>query len=117
MAAMIFKGPPHWGQCSMSISNTSFEQPGPAYGGRRRGRSTSAWSAEGVLALTGRFGMISGRSLALRPRRAKQAPPWPGFGREHAMETDEINRGRGTSAASRCMNSSGDITIGVVPSR
>ncbi len=81
------------------------------------GGGTSAWSAEGVLALTGRFGMISGRSLALRPRRAKQAPPWPGFGREHAMETDEINRGRGTSAASRCMNSSGDITIGVVPSR
>jgi hypothetical protein len=44
----------------------SFEQPGPgsweagAMGGR-----TSPWSAEGVLALTGTFGMMSGRSLAL----------------------------------------------------
>ena len=40
------------------------------------GGGTSAWSAEGVLALTGTFGTMSGRSLALRPRRAKQAPPW-----------------------------------------
>ena len=31
---------------------------------------------EGVLVLAGTLGMISGRSLALRPRRAKQAPPW-----------------------------------------
>ena len=29
-----------------------------------------------VLVLAGTLGMISGRSLALRPRRAKQAPPW-----------------------------------------
>ena len=35
-------------------------------------------------------GMMSGRSLALRPRRAKQAPPWPGFGRKHAMEADQM---------------------------
>ena len=55
------------------------------------GGGTSAWSAEGVLTLTGTFGkpgpgmlpawrpkdgMISGRNLALHPRRAKQAPPW-----------------------------------------
>ncbi len=108
MAAMIFKGPPHWGQCSMSISNTRLRKPSLAFAlwaGVRRskpapggfvssraqlmgagaaGGGTSAWSAD-VLALTGRFGTMSGRSLALRPRRAKQALPGPGFGREHAM--------------------------------
>jgi hypothetical protein len=38
MAAMIFKVPPHWGQCSMSISEHPFEQSGPAHAGRRRRR-------------------------------------------------------------------------------
>ena len=61
MAAMNFKVPPHWEQCSMAISNTRLrkaslvspfgpafavqnrsrrfcEQPGPAHRGRRRGR-------------------------------------------------------------------------------
>ena len=45
-------------------------------------------------------------------------------GREHAMEAPALSpskgirckRGRGTSAASRCMNSSGAMTIWVVPS-
>ena len=97
MAAIIFKVPPHWGQCSMSISNTRLRKPSLAFAlrGRRSpfktapgdfvsswpqlmeagaaGGGTSAWSAEGVLALTGTFGTMSGRSLALRPRRAKQA--------------------------------------------
>ena len=55
----------------------------------------------GVLALTGTFGMMSGRSLA----RAR-----------HESGPDATADG-GTSAASHCMNSSGDITIWVVPSR
>ena len=41
--------------------------------------------------------MISGRSLA-----QDASTPWKRI---------RCNRGRGTSAASRCMNSSGDITI------
>jgi hypothetical protein len=43
------------------------------------GGGASAWSAEGVLGFSGTLGMISGRSLALRPRRAKQAPTWACF--------------------------------------
>ena len=45
-AAMIFKVPPHWGHCSMSISNTRLSSRaqlmGPGAGG-----GTSPWSAEG----------------------------------------------------------------------
>ncbi len=43
----------------------SFEQPGPLIGAGAARGGTSAWSAEGVLALTGTFGMMSGCSLAL----------------------------------------------------
>src|SRR5262245_19453715 len=35
---------------------------------------------------------------------------------EHAMEAVRCKSGRGTRAARRCMNSSGDMTIWVVPS-
>ena len=80
MAAMIFKVPPHWEQCSISILNTCLRKPSlafalragvrrskPAPGGfvssraqfRRAGAAaggTSAWFAEGVLTLTGTFG-------------------------------------------------------------
>jgi len=38
MAAMSFKVPPQCGHCSMSISNTRFEQAGPAQAHRRHGR-------------------------------------------------------------------------------
>jgi len=54
-----------------------------------------------LLALTGALGMISARSLAL--------------GVSTSWKRIRCNRGRGTSAASRCINSSGDIPIGVVP--
>ena len=38
MAAMIFKGPPQWGQFNIDIEHP-FEQPGPAQAGRcLRGR-------------------------------------------------------------------------------
>jgi hypothetical protein len=30
-AAMIFKVPPHWGHCSMSISNTRLRKPSLAF--------------------------------------------------------------------------------------
>ena len=111
MAGMIFKVPPHWEQCSISISNTRLSSRAQLMGAGGPGGGTSAWSAEGVLTLTGTFGMMSGRSLALRPRRAKQAPPWAWL-RVRARHGSEprCNRGRATSAASRCMNSSGDIT-------
>jgi hypothetical protein len=65
--AMIFKVPPHWEQCSISISNTRLSSRAQLMGAGAAGGGTSAWSAEGVLTstLTGTFGMMSGRSLAL----------------------------------------------------
>ena len=66
--------PPHWEQCSIWISNTRLSSRAQLMGAGGAGGGTSAWSAEGVSTLTGTFGMMSGRSLALRPRRAKQAP-------------------------------------------
>ena len=50
-------------------------------GGDATGGGTSLWSAEGVLALTGTFGMMSGRSLAL--------------GASTTMEADESEPGAG----------------------
>ena len=66
MAAMIFKVPPQCGHCSISISNTRLSSRAQLMGAGAAGGGGSAWSAEGVLALTGTFGMISGRNLALR---------------------------------------------------
>jgi hypothetical protein len=40
-ASMIFKALPQFGQCSMSMSKTPFEQPGPAHARRRTGRRVS----------------------------------------------------------------------------
>jgi hypothetical protein len=50
MAAMIVKGPPHWGHCSNIDSEHPFEQPGSNSSGRapRAGGGASAWSAERV---------------------------------------------------------------------
>ncbi len=65
MAAMIVKGPPQCGQCSMSIANTrlppgeSLMRVGP------EGEGASPWSAEVSVVLTGALGMISARCLAL----------------------------------------------------
>jgi len=56
MVAMIAKGPPQWGQCSRSISNTRLSSRAQFMGAGAAGGGTSAWSAEGVLALTGTFG-------------------------------------------------------------
>ena len=53
MAAMNFKVPPHWEQCSISISNTRLSSRAQLMGAGAAGGGTSAWSAEGVLTLTG----------------------------------------------------------------
>ena len=50
MAAMIFKVPPDWGQCSMSISNTRLGKPswlspfGPAFAVQNPGGFVSSWA-------------------------------------------------------------------------
>ena len=90
MVAMIFKRPPLLGAVFQVNLEHPLQQPGPAQAHRRRGRGRLG-TAEGVWVLTGTLGkpgpgrspawrpedgMISGRRLALRPRRAKQALPW-----------------------------------------
>ena len=105
MAAMIFEVPPHWGTARWLSRTLVYESPpwrspfGPAFafktapgdfvssraqlmGSGAAGGGTSPWSAEGVLALTGTFGMMSRRSLAL-------------VRREHAMKADQMQPGTG----------------------
>ena len=71
MAAMIFKVPPLWEHCSMSMFENNpiklSSRPSPVGQAPREGRA-SAWLAEGVLALTGTVGKPgTGTSPALRP--------------------------------------------------
>ena len=47
MVAMIFKVPPHWGHCSMSISNTSLS---PAIA---KALTHLGWSAPGTAPIPG----------------------------------------------------------------
>jgi len=64
------KGPPQWGQCSISpILNTRLSHRAQLRRAGAAGGGSSPGSAEGGWALSGTLGMISGRSLALRPRR------------------------------------------------
>jgi hypothetical protein len=65
MAAMIVKGPPQWGHCSLSIANTRLSNRAQLMRAGADGGDASLWSAAGALALTGGLGMISERSLAL----------------------------------------------------
>jgi hypothetical protein len=77
MAATIVKEPPQFGQCSRSISKTRLSNWAQRIRAGAEGASVvSPWADGGSVALAGALGMIWGRSLALRPRRAKQAPPW-----------------------------------------
>ena len=69
------------------------EQLGPAQAGRRRGRTCLTVAGYLSIALTGGLGTIWGRSLALGA-----STPWKRM---------RCSLGRGTSAARRCMNSSG----------
>ena len=78
MAAMIFKAPPHWGHCSMSISNTRLSSRAQLMRLGAKCWGASPWSAEGAFALTGAFGMIMGRSLALGA-----STPWNGMDAFH----------------------------------
>jgi hypothetical protein len=73
-----------------------FEQLGPAQAGRRGCGGCSAVLIGGGRCLVG---------LAWDDLGSEGS-----VGREHAMEANEMERGRGTSAARRCMNSSGAIT-------
>ena len=59
-------------------------------------------NSRGALAILGPAGITWARSVA--------------FGASTPWKRIRCNRGRGTSAAGRCMNSSGDITMWVVPS-
>ena len=119
---MIFSSPPQFGQCSRSSSNTRLSSLAQL---SRTGRwcaqfaSHSAGFASWAAGL-GPCGTTSARSLALGA-----SAPWLAqrgyahFAQRSYAGTKRIrcSLGLGTSAASRCMNSSGDITKCVVPSR
>jgi len=70
MAAMIVTEPP-LGTLFNIDNEHPFEQPAQLIGAGAAGGGASAWSAEWVLALTGTFGIMLGRNLALRA-----STPW-----------------------------------------
>jgi len=119
---MIFSSPPQFGQCAMSISNTRFSSLAQLSRTGRRCAHVASHSAGGAAGAGGSGSCVttSARSLALGART-----PWfaqrgsAHFAKRSYADTKRIrcSLGRGTSAASRCMNSSGDITKCVVPSR
>jgi hypothetical protein len=100
MAAMIFKGPPHWGYCSLLIANTRMP-PGPADAGRRRVMGRIAVIVCGVIGVD-------------RPARKARARDWPclarrgrsdlwmqsSVGREHAMGANAAGVGTRNAPAS-----------------
>jgi hypothetical protein len=102
---MISSSPPQFGQCPMSISNTRLNS-------LAQHSRTGPWCVQpashsaGGAACAGApasCGTASARNLAVGART-----PWSRM---------RCSLGLGTSAASRCMTSSGDITRCVVPSR
>ncbi len=96
------------GQCSISDIEHPFEQSGQLRRAGATGGGASAGSAEGGWTLSGTLGMISGRSLALRPRRAKQAPSLGlASGTSTPWKRMRWSLGRGTSAARRCVGRHG----------
>ena len=119
---MIFSSPPQFGQCAMSISNTRLSSLAQL-------SRTGLWCAQLASHSAGCTACASGsdscgttwaRSLAFGA-----STPWfaqrgsAHFAQRSYADTKRIrcSLGLGTSAASRCMNSSGDITRWVVPSR
>lgn len=103
---MIFSSPPQCGQRSRSSSNTRLSRRAPL---SRTGRWCAQFASHGAaLRCPGHL---------VGPVRHPQRTH-PGVGRQHAMEGDsDANAPLGTSAASRCMNSSGGVPWCVVPSR
>lgn len=94
MQAITRNLPPHFGQVSMSIENTRFSRCIQVMGAR----VLSVFSSLGL-----RFGTIDSRCLQ--------------FGANTPWKRVRFKRGRGTSAASRAMKSSGLRTTWVEPSR
>ena len=79
-----------------------------------------ATDAEACAGGSGSCGTTCARSLALGARTPCSRGGGPLTSRSEVMRTPKRIRcslGLGTSAASRCLNSSGDITRCVVPSR
>ena len=99
--------PPQFGQCRMSISNTrssslaQLMQPGRLWADSTSHSATAASAA--CCSRAGPCGTTIARSLA--------------FGASTPWKRIRCSLGRGISAASRCMNSSGLMTRCVVPSR
>jgi hypothetical protein len=125
MAAMMLSSPlPQFGQCYMSMSKTrlsSRAQLMPC----GRAWAISPWAAAAAslaafASLVGPCGTTSARSLAFGA-----STPWfaqrgsAHFAKRSYADSKLIrcSRGRGTSAASRCMNSNGLMTRCAVPSR
>ena len=107
IVAMIFSLPPQCAQCSMSDSNTRFRSRAQdifaALEGAHGLVEESDACSHATLACAGKgCGTIAARGLA-----CGASPPWKRI---------KCRQGRGTSAAHRCMNSSGDITMCEVPS-
>ena len=119
---MIFNSPPQFGQCSMSISNSRFSSLAQL---RRAGRWCAQFASHSAVfascpGTSGSCGTTSARNLVLGASTRWFAQRGSAhFAQRSDADTKRIrcSRGRGTSAASRCMNSSRDITRCVVLSR
>ena len=105
MVAMINRSSPQFGQCSRSIAKTGLSsQAQPMRTGWPCAQPGSvAVAPDAPASLSDPYGTHQRGQLRV--------------GRQHPMEAVRCSRGRGTGAARRCMNSSGDITMCVVPSR
>ena len=108
IAAMSFKVPPHCGLCSMSISNTRLSNRAQLRHTGATAGGASAWSAEGVLVLTGTLGKPGpGRSPAWRPEDGMISGRSLAWGARTPWKRMRCSLGRGTSAARRCIELQG----------
>ena len=105
IAALIFSSPPQFGQCSTSISKTRL-------GNLAQFRRTGRWCARFASHSAG-FCCLRGRYRPLRHPRGRSVA----LGASTPWNLIRCSRGRGTSAASRCMNSSGLRTLQAAPSQ
>ena len=103
MAARMVNGPPHCEQAVMSIAKTCLSNWAQLIRARVEAAGASLVSVEEAGSGSASPGTIWDRNAALGA-----GTPWKRM---------RWSRGRGTSAARRCRNSSGLITRWVVPSR